>query len=926
MTDLATLGLRIESVEAELADNRLNKLEKSAMDTERAADALAMAARGLGASLNPVLASIDASVRELLELQRAQHAVAAVSDLVTSEVVQEAAAVQALTAEVQQASTAHMQFSASANVVQSSLGGMASEFRQAAAAAQQADAHMTAYRQHMAAMPPVIGQADAHMLAYRNQLKNVSDGIKLTAHDMLNLTRQGADVGVTLAMGMNPFMVALQQGPQIFDGLQVAAIRSEATVSAVMRAMGVAIWTAVAPLLPFIAAIGLAIGALAGVTALSARSMNKEFGDLTVGMGLTEKQLENLQNKGVTMGDVIVGTLKWIGDSIWNLIGPAVSKIGEWFSIAMDWATSAVVTANKVIAGVFLGTFRGIQAVWTDLPAVLGDAAISAANAVIRAIENMLNRAGAMFNQFLPQIRMLMAATGNVAGAMNLKEFGQVDLPELNNPYAGAAREAGVEFAEAFSGGMKDASSLVDRTIQNLRDSIKDAAEERIRREAGEAERGRNGGSGGTSEAERLARDTQRYIDSLKEQAATVGMNAIQAKEYEIAQQAMIAPTVALRREVERSGAALVEKMKAEATNTQQMDDAIAMLELERRMIGATNTERAVALAQLAEAQRLKAIGVNVGDDGYDEAIARAGDLARATENLRTEQDRYNDSLRLSLDLARQTDDIMRDAASGFADAFGDAGKAIGGILTSMTGLNATLKQIDEEKAERARNGLLTTEREILLEQQRASATIGAYGDMLSAARGYFAEGSDGYKALMIVEQAYRAFQLASSIASIAQGWIETSQSVAQSGVKGTASAAAGAAKMFEILGPLGFPVVAAMLGLLAGLGLGGLGGGGGSKGAANDDEGPDHSTNAIRSYTAQDALARDQAQTAIAQKLEVRVTADREGLNAYVVGTAQREATGIAAPMVAAAAAGTKREIFQTMNDRQVGNRKVSV
>ncbi|MNY78876.1 hypothetical protein D3C86_2192900 [compost metagenome] len=57
-----------------------------------------------------------------------------------------------------------------------------------------------------------------------------------------------------------------------------------------------------------------------------------------------------------------------------------------------------------------------------------------------------------------------------------------------------------------------------------------------------------------------------------------------------------------------------------------------------------------------------------------------------------------------------------------------------------------------------------------------------------------------------------------------------------------------------------------------------------------------------------------------------MRVTADREGLNAYVARTAQQEAVGIAAPMGAAAAAGTKRDVFQTLNDRQVGNRKISV
>ncbi len=41
----------------------------------------------------------------------------------------------------------------------------------------------------------------------------------------LNLTRQGADVFTTAAMGMNPAMIAIQQGPQILDAWSTSAIK-----------------------------------------------------------------------------------------------------------------------------------------------------------------------------------------------------------------------------------------------------------------------------------------------------------------------------------------------------------------------------------------------------------------------------------------------------------------------------------------------------------------------------------------------------------------------------------------------------------------------------------------------------------------------------------------------------------------------------
>jgi phage-related minor tail protein len=53
----------------------------------------------------------------------------------------------------------------------------------------------------------------------------VAKGMKVTSNEMLNLTRQGSDLAVSLAMGMNPLMVLIQQGPQIADVFQTAATR-----------------------------------------------------------------------------------------------------------------------------------------------------------------------------------------------------------------------------------------------------------------------------------------------------------------------------------------------------------------------------------------------------------------------------------------------------------------------------------------------------------------------------------------------------------------------------------------------------------------------------------------------------------------------------------------------------------------------------
>jgi len=54
----------------------------------------------------------------------------------------------------------------------------------------------------------------------------------------LNLTRQGADVFTTAAMGMNPAMIAIQQGPQILDAWATSAIKLTGPLTLLVGSVG----------------------------------------------------------------------------------------------------------------------------------------------------------------------------------------------------------------------------------------------------------------------------------------------------------------------------------------------------------------------------------------------------------------------------------------------------------------------------------------------------------------------------------------------------------------------------------------------------------------------------------------------------------------------------------------------------------------
>lgn len=530
----------------------------------------------------------------------------------------------------------------------------------------------------------------------------------LTAAEGLNLSRQFADIGVTAAMGMNPLMIALQQGPQLLDIFSMAAARTGATVTTVMRGVAASAVAAVAPFAPLILAVGAVATVIGGTLALSVRGLNKDFGDLTKGMGLTADQLKNVQDKGVTMGDVVGGTLNYLRDIIWDVIGPAVTQIGKWFSEAMDVTGRVIVSGAKIITGSFIGAFRVIKETWTALPSAFGDVVFGAVNALIRGINMMISKSADAINWLRREYNKLPSWARGGQDAPVLAAF---SIGEVENPYAGAARRTGEVAGREFAAGFAEGAGLVDRQVTALQASIRAAAQSRIRREAGDAE-------GGARRAGGAQRD-------------------------------------------------------------------------------ATGLER-IPLTRNAP---------NMGEP----LRALSDDLITPLEMLATE--------------LRLIDALAGDVSRGLSSAFGEGGRALGDLLTVTTAYQSRLAEIGLA----VEQNRLTT---VQAAREKSQAEAGYYGDVASAARGFFKEGSDGYRVLQAAEQAFRLVQLAGMLQSMATDTTLTGSSVANSLARGAASAAAGAAKMFEMLGPLGFPLVAGMVALLAGLGLRSLSRGGKSGGS----------------------------------------------------------------------------------------------
>lgn len=154
----------------------------------------------------------------------------------------------------------------------------------------------------------------------------------------LNLTRQGADVLVTAAMGMNPAMIAMQQGPQILDALATSGIKARGSLILLGGTIGV-VATA-------IGVMGAAWNDAEGQSVKLDRAVN----GLGRTSGATAAELETLAIAAAAQAEVSVRSARDQAEAYVSTgrIGAAV--IGELIRVGKDYAATYGVDAEKATA------------------------------------------------------------------------------------------------------------------------------------------------------------------------------------------------------------------------------------------------------------------------------------------------------------------------------------------------------------------------------------------------------------------------------------------------------------------------------------------------------------------------------------------------------------------------------------------------
>ena len=252
---------------------------------------------------------------------------------------------------------------------------------------------------------------------------------------------------------------------------------------------------------------------------------------------------------------------------------------------------------------------------------------------------------------------------------------------------------------------------------------------------------------------------------------------------------------------------------------------------------GAKEAEK---IADWLEAQRLKAQG-NVWALAQDVAKRNAewgkGDKTWGENDIAAEKDAAAlkqagiDNAREALsaymhDLDAVSDQVDRVAAN-MRDAFGSVGGAIGGVITVLDEYGRRQKEIEKQRE----LGLLTAKEDADLRKRAAMDQVGFFGDLSASAKGFFKEGSSGYKALETAEKAFRAVEFALSVRAMAQDAIETVTSIANSGARTATKAVEAVVSAISSLPfPLNLVAGAATIAALASIGVAVAGSFGGSK------------------------------------------------------------------------------------------------
>lgn len=302
-----------------------------------------------------------------------------------------------------------------------------------------------------------------------------------------------------------------------------------------------------------IALAALVVGYMGARDAAEDLNETTSKADLTKGLGLTKKELKELEDVTVTTGDVIKGTFLAVGDAIPQEIKDALDDMSKAWDEAWDWAMGKVKDAGNYIIGSMVGAYRTLIKVWEKLPDAIGDLFFTAVNQAIEGINAILKASVDGINSFMDK----------ADAAMGTDLFGHIDAPTLDkvkNEYAGAAKEVGDTAAAEMKKALgrdylgEAGAALKKRILGVTRDRLKDQADKIIDDRPEKAEKkAKKAKEDHTAEkrAKALA-DVNRELDSQIHLLGFYGEALERESQFQAINNALLAKKISLSKDEEK--------------------------------------------------------------------------------------------------------------------------------------------------------------------------------------------------------------------------------------------------------------------------------------------------------------------------------------------------------------------------------------
>lgn len=362
------------------------------------------------------------------------------------------------------------------------------------------------------------------------------------------------------------------------------------------------------------------------------------------------------------------------------------------------------------------------------------------------------------------------------------------------------------------------------------------------------------------TEAEAEAAKVQEFLDTNKSKGSAVEeLKAMREKILANGQMKVTQEELNKAFDIYRSKK-LLDTQAAENTRieTADMQDQVEMLtllndetyksvlaiEMRKQALQSLNIAAAEAATNemKLEQDRIEA-SKNYSEEDKQERIQGLQEQIEANDRIIKQ---YNDLLPLQKQLTEgmfkasqiKMQEIGRSPAQILADGFGEAGKAIGGMVDAYDDFGKQAKQINAELQAQleymAKKGVspeVIAKAEQAAAEKRVQINTQMYGNMASSAKGFFKQQTTEYKTLEKVEKAFRALEMVMAIKSMVTQvmGIETVAAaetasvptvVGAQQIKGNAAAATGVANQSAGDPYTAIPRMAAMVAIMAALGF----------------------------------------------------------------------------------------------------------